>query len=170
MIFFQFIFQDWNANKGNSKGRLFLFFFRIANFCATRKIYFYIGLPYLMLYKLIIQWLFTLEIPWNVKIGKGLAIYHGQAIVLNNTVTIGQNCILRHCTTIGVKQNVDGTPSMAPILGNNVDVGNNVCIIGNITIGNNAKIGSGSVVVKSVPNDSIVAGNPAIQIRKSKAL
>jgi len=162
MNFFQFIFQDWHANKGNVKGRLFLLLFRIANFCACGKVYFYIGLPYLIFYKIFVQWLFTLEIPWNVKIGKNLAIYHGQALILNKDVIIGENCTLRHCTTIGVKQDLDGGSGNAPVLGNNVDVGNNVCVIGDILIGDNVKIGSGSVVVKSITANCIVAGNPAV--------
>ena len=36
-----------------------------------------------------------------------------------------------------------------------------VVIIGNITIGNNVTIGAGSVVVKDVPDNAVVVGNPA---------
>jgi len=162
MNFFQFIFQDWKANKWSAKGRIFLFFFRIANFCNTSKTFFYLGLPYILFYKVFIQWMFTLEIPWNVQIGRGLILNHGQALVLNNDVVIGHNCTLRHCTTIGVKENLDGTTGKAPVIGNYVNVGSNVCIIGDINIGDNVKIGSGSVVVKSVPANCVVAGNPAV--------
>ena len=168
MDFFQFIVQDWNINKGNSKGRIFLFFFRIANYCSKHKVYYYIGIPYLLFYKVLIQWLFTLEIPWNVQIGKNFSIYHGHALILNNKVVIGENCTLRHCTTIGIKQRIDGSFSAAPIIGNYVDVGSNVCIIGNIYIKDNVKIGCGSVVVKDVKNNCIVAGNPAVEITKRK--
>ena len=38
---------------------------------------------------------------------------------------------------------------------------NTVCIVENIHIGNNATIGAGAIVVKDVPDDSTVAGNPA---------
>lgn len=34
-------------------------------------------------------------------------------------------------------------------------------IIGKINIGSNVKIGAGSVVVKDVPDNCVVAGNPA---------
>jgi putative colanic acid biosynthesis acetyltransferase WcaB len=163
MTFFKFVFQDWRANKGNAKGRAILFFFRIANFCTKRKIYFYLGLPYIIFYRVIIQWIFTLEIPWNLKVGKSLALFHAEALVINKGVIIGDNCTLRHCTTIGTKQNRDGTMSAAPVIGNNVDVGSNACIIGNIHINDNVKIGSGSVVVKNVDGNCIVAGNPAVE-------
>lgn len=36
----------------------------------------------------------------------------------------------------------------------------NVTVIGGITIGDNCIIGTGTVVVKSVPPNSIVVGNP----------
>jgi putative colanic acid biosynthesis acetyltransferase WcaB len=161
MNFFQFIVQDWDANKDSGKGRAVMFLFRIANFCSTRRIYFYIGFFYILFYKVFVQWLFTLEIPWNIVAGKNLAIYHGQALIINKDVVIGENCTLRHCTTIGRKQKADGTFSGSPVIGDNVDIGNNVCIIGGIHLQNNVKVGSGSVVVKDVAAGCIVAGNPA---------
>ena len=52
-----------------------------------------------------------------------------------------------------------------PVIGNNVTLGASVTIIGNVKIGNNVIIGAGSVVVHDVPNNTIVAGNPARVIR-----
>src|SRR6266540_3299480 len=104
MHFFPFVFQDWAANKTSTKGRIITLLFRIANFCSTRKIYRYIGLPYLVFYKVVVEWILGIEIPWNAKIGKGLTVYHGQGIVLSNQVIIGAYCTLRHFTTIGNKQ------------------------------------------------------------------
>ena len=53
-----------------------------------------------------------------------------------------------------------------PTIGDNVEVGANVVIIGDIEIGNNVVIGAGSVVVKSIPSNCIVAGNPAKVIKQ----
>lgn len=50
-------------------------------------------------------------------------------------------------------------------IGNNVSIGCNVCIIGSIRIGNNVKIGAGSVVIKDVPDNCVIAGNPAKVIK-----
>ena len=44
-------------------------------------------------------------------------------------------------------------------------IGSNSTILANITIGKNAIIGAGSVVTKDVPDNMIVAGNPARVIR-----
>lgn len=48
-----------------------------------------------------------------------------------------------------------------PIIGDNVFLGANVTIIGGVRIGNNVEVGAGSVVVKDVPDNCVVAGNPA---------
>lgn len=53
------------------------------------------------------------------------------------------------------------------IIGNNVYIGNCALIMPGVTVGNNVIIGAGSVVTKSVPDNSIVAGNPAKYIGKT---
>lgn len=166
MRFFDFIFQDWKVNKGNIKGRVILLFFRLANYCSRRKIYFYIGFPYLIFYRLLVELLLGVEIPWNTQIGKNLTLYHGQALVMNNQVVIGENCTLRQSTTIGNKQIRTGGFSPSPIIGNSVDIGSNVCIIGDICIGDNVLIGCGTIVVKNVSPNCTVTGNPGVE-RKS---
>lgn len=50
-------------------------------------------------------------------------------------------------------------------IGHDVWIGTGVTILSGVTIGNGAIIGAGSVVVKSVPDYTIVGGNPAHVIR-----
>lgn len=51
-------------------------------------------------------------------------------------------------------------------IGNNVWIGSRVIILGNVKrIGNGVIIGAGAVVTKSIPDNAIVAGNPARIIR-----
>jgi len=47
-------------------------------------------------------------------------------------------------------------------------IGSGATILANVTIGEGAIVGAGSVVTKSVPPGSIVAGNPAKVLRKIK--
>jgi len=90
----------------------------------------------------------------TMKMGGGVLLAHPYASILNAD-SIGENFNFRNLTTIGSKG--DGRPT----IGNNVSLGANVTIIGKIHVGDNVIVGAGSVVVKDVPNNCIVAGNPA---------
>ena len=161
MNFFAYLFQDWSANRQNFKAQLVLFLFRLVqvfNRYTITKIIFY---PYLVLYRYFVEWVLGIELPRKLTVGKGLSLYHGQALVINKSTVIGENCVLRNSTTIGHKKLADGTFSGCPRIGNNVDIGANVCIIGDVTIGDNVIIGAGSVVIKDVPADCVIVGNPA---------
>lgn len=93
-------------------------------------------------------------------IGEGFEIFHSaHASVISPGTIIGKNVSLRQNTTIGAK-GFSGSEK-SPIIMDDVTIGPNVCIIGAITIGKGAVIGAGAVVVKDVPENAIVAGNPA---------
>lgn len=91
-------------------------------------------------------------------IGWGAYFPHSYSTIIN-AKTVGVNFICRQCTTIGNK--IDGRNDLIPAIGDNVALGANVVIIGDVRIGNNVIIGAGSVVTKDVPNNCVVAGNPA---------
>ena len=152
------LFQDWKCNKGNAKGRFVMLLFRFASAIRSHWVLILFGFPILIFYRIFVEWILGIEIHWNARIGKSMHLAHGQGTVVNGGAFIGDNCILRHCTTIGHKDSNETAP---PIIGDNVNIGANVCIIGNIKIGNNVNIGAGSVVVKNVPSNSTVVGNPS---------
>ncbi|VED53403.1 Maltose O-acetyltransferase [Raoultella terrigena] len=54
-------------------------------------------------------------------------------------------------------------------IGNNVWIGGRAVINPGVTIGDNAVIASGAVVVKDVPPNAVVGGNPAQIIRMLEA-
>lgn len=164
---FKYLFQDWRANAHNIKGKLVLFLFRLAQLCRRApKPLLILLVPYLILYRIVVEWILGIELPWNTTVGSGLKLYHGQALVVNDHSVIGTNCTLRHSTTIGHKELPDGTFSASPIIGNDVDIGSNTAIIGPVIIGDNVIIGAGSVVVKSLEANAIYAGNPVRMIKK----
>lgn len=52
-------------------------------------------------------------------------------------------------------------------IGDDCWIGGGAIICPGVTIGNRCVIGAGSVVTKNMPDDSVVAGNPAVIIRRS---
>ena len=96
------------------------------------------------------------DVPSHVTIGKGLAIYHPNGIVINSLTVIGENFTIAGGAKIGIKEEGKGV-----VIGKNVTMGINSCIIGNVCIGDNVIIGAGAVVTKDIPNNAVVAGNPA---------
>lgn len=55
------------------------------------------------------------------------------------------------------------------VIGNNVHIGDGAYIMPGVTIASNCIVGAGSVVTKSVPEGSIVAGNPARVVGTTEA-
>lgn len=114
---------------------------------------------------LLIRWLWHGDNSFSIScpnIGGGMFCIHPTSTYLNAKF-IGENFHCRQNTTIGNKEDI--RPNERPSIGDNVKVGANVVIIGNITIGDNVVIGAGSVVVKDIPNNAIVVGNPARVIK-----
>ena len=108
-----------------------------------------------------------IQIPCNVKIGKGLYIGHNGYIVINPAATIGDNCNIAVGVTIG--QENRGKRKGAPTIGNNVWIGTNAVIVGNIKIGNDVLIAPLTYVNFDVPDHSIVIGNPGRIIKRDNA-
>lgn len=95
-------------------------------------------------------------------LGGGIYFNHAFSTIIE-CAGIGKNCEFLQLTTIGVK--ASNRHNERPLIGNNVYMGANVTCIGGITIGDNAIIAAGSVVVKDVPENAVVAGNPAKVIK-----
>jgi acetyltransferase-like isoleucine patch superfamily enzyme len=51
------------------------------------------------------------------------------------------------------------------IIGNNVWIGMNAIVLKGTTIGDNSVVAAGSVVTKSIPPNTVVAGNPAVPVK-----
>ena len=145
----------------NTKGFIFLVCFRSSSFLSRNLFLFFLGFPIRVSYKVIVQWFLGIDIADTTIIGRGFNVYHGQSLIIHSSTLIGKNVTVRHNTTIGVAKDDGG----CPVICDGVNIGANTVIIGEITIGENSIIAAGSVVVKDVPPNSIVAGNPAKVIK-----
>lgn len=146
----------------NTKGTIFLFFFRLSAVFAKYKFLRIIGFPVRLFYKLCFQWFLGYDIPDRTSIGIGFNVYHGQGLVIGGDVIIGDNVVVRQNTTIGNSRPGGGSP----VIEDNVDIGANVVIIGDIRIGQNSVIGAGTVIVKDIPPNVLAVGNPVRIINK----
>lgn len=164
--------SDWARNRGNIKGRLVVLAFRLTEVFAKRSrrdMVWWAGLPFMLTYRLVVEWFLGIELPAKTIVGPGLIIYHGQGLVVRDTSIIGCDVTLRHNVTIGIKVKRDGSESAAPELGDGVEVGAGALIIGPVKVGNHVVIGAGAVVVDDVPDSATVVGNPAREVRNSTA-
>ncbi len=163
-----YVLQDWEANA-SAKGRFVVALFRVAQLAgrAPRPLSL-LGKPYLAFYRLFVEWILGIELPWSVRVGPNFQLGHGHGLVVHPNTTIGANCLLRQTTSIGDRGLWEDPDDNAPTIGDNVNIGANVVILGPISVGSNTIIGAGSVVVKDVPDGAIVVGNPARIVRMQR--
>lgn len=84
---------------------------------------------------------------------------------MNRSSTLGHHSLLNEYATLGPGVVVAGLVK----IGRGAFIGAGAVILPERTIGNNAVVGAGAVVVHDVPDNCIVAGNPARVIREGIA-
>jgi len=132
------------------------------------------GIKFYLIARMISQFsrfLTGIEIHPAAKIGKNLFIDHGMGVVLGETAEVGNNVTIYHGVTLGgisPSENSDSQRNFKrhPTIKNNVIIGSGAQILGPIVVENNAKIGANTVILKDVPKNGTMVGNPARNINK----
>lgn len=119
---------------------------------------------------------FRCDYGYNIIVGNNVEMNYDCVILDCATVTIGDNCLIApgvhiyaatHPLDPRHRQDNDDYYELAlPVtIGKNVWIGGKAVICPGVSIGDNSVIGAGAVVVKDVPSNVVVAGNPAKIIR-----
>jgi serine O-acetyltransferase len=90
---------------------------------------------------------------------EGINIVHPGYIWIDRSSCIGKNCTILPRVLLGKKKPGIQPPCIS--IGDNCYIGTGSTILGPVKIGNNVTIAAGSVVINDVPDDCMVAGNPA---------
>src|SRR5204863_4263151 len=104
------------------------------------------------------RFLTGIEIHPGARIGRRLFIDHGHGVVIGETAMVGDDVTLYQGVTLGGTGKEHG--KRHPTIEDGVVVGGGAKILGNITVGKNCRVGAGSVVLRSVPENSTVVGVP----------
>ena len=99
-----------------------------------------------------------IEIHPGAQIGHRLFIDHGMGVVIGETSIVGDDVTLYQGVTLGGTGKEKG--KRHPTIKSNVVIGTGAQVLGNITIGDNCRVGAGSVVLRSVADNSTIVGVP----------
>lgn len=120
---------------------------------------------------------FKCDYGFHIEVGENFFANYNFIVLDGNYVRIGDNVwiapnvgIYAAGHPLDVEDRIAGEEYAFPVtIEDNVWIGGGVSIIGGVTIGKNAVVAAGSVVIRDVPPDTLVAGNPAKVVRKITA-
>jgi len=121
------------------------------------------------------RFLTGIEIHPAAKIGKNLFIDHGMGVVIGETSEISDNVTIYHGVTLGGISPAENSKEQVnvkrhPTIKDNCIIGSGAQILGPIVLEKNARIGANTVILKNVPENGTMIGNPARNINKNQKI
>jgi acetyltransferase-like isoleucine patch superfamily enzyme len=117
-----------------------------------------------------------MDYGYNVRLGENVFINFNAVFLDTCRTTVGSRTLVgpnvnfysaTHPLDPALRNGTNGPELGKEIhIGEDCWIGGNVCILPGVVIGKGSVVGAGSVVTKSVPDFTVVAGNPARFIRK----
>ena len=121
------------------------------------------------------RFLTGIEIHPAAKIGKNLFIDHGMGVVIGETSEISDNVTIYHGVTLGGISPAENSKEQVnvkrhPTIKDNCIIGSGAQILGPVVLEKNARIGANTVILKNVPENGTMVGNPARDINKNQKI
>ena len=121
------------------------------------------------------RFLTGIEIHQAAKIGKNLFIDHGMGVVIGETSEISDNVTIYHGVTLGGISPAENSKEQVnvkrhPTIKDNCIIGSGAQILGPVVLEKNARIGANTVILKNVPENGTMVGNPARNINKNQKI
>ncbi|MBR9808876.1 MAG: serine acetyltransferase [Alphaproteobacteria bacterium] len=123
---------------------------KVIKFAPLRKV---MGLLYYLMNHRV-RTVYGIELHDTAKVGRRLVIAHQGGIVIHRYATIGDDCMIRQCVTIGAGVTYD--MKEAPVLGSRVTLGAGSVVIGPVQLGDDTKVGPNAVVQTHIKPGSTV--------------
>jgi maltose O-acetyltransferase len=100
----------------------------------------------------------------RVFVNSGVVLFSAKAVTIGNDVAIANEAYLMDTDSHGV----EGRPVKEAeiVIGDGSWIGARAIILPGVTIGRRCLVAAGAVVSRDVPDDTLVAGNPAREIRQ----
>lgn len=108
---------------------------------------------------------FAVDIHPAAKIGSGILIDHATGLVIGETAVVEDSVSIMQSVTLGGTGKESG--DRHPKIRKNVLLGPGAKVLGNIEVAEGSMVAASSVVLKSVPAHSIIAGVPAEVVGKA---
>ena len=105
-----------------------------------------------------------IEIHPGAQIGRRVFIDHGAGVVIGETAEVGDDVTLYQGVTLGGTGKDHG--KRHPTVESGVIIGAGAKVLGPFTVGSGSKIGALAVVLKEVPPNCTVVGNPGRIVRR----
>jgi serine O-acetyltransferase len=121
------------------------------------------------------RFLTGIEIHPAAKIGKNFFIDHGMGVVIGETSEISDNVTIYHGVTLGGISPAENSKEQVnvkrhPTIKDNCIIGSGAQILGPVVLEKNARIGANTVILKNVPENGTMIGNPARNINKNQKI
>lgn len=102
----------------------------------------------------------------GMQVGHGLMIAHPNGVTMGLSLVIGDNVTLAGGVTCAAKYYDEdhGDVQEFATICDNATIGAHAVLVGGVRIGRNAVVGANSTVLRDVPDNAVVYGNPARQV------